>query len=218
MRFLFYLCLFFLLTTAGTSFGWFLACNKPFDPEIITLKGDTVFIAPEPVSVIGLKEFPDKPKKSWGKERTTHKVKKGETVYGIATRTYGIPIPTLMAWNRLQNEQIKAGQVLKIGTLHERDSARQAYKSDSLYTYEKQLSDSSVKISVLTQSKGEVTYQSIKYELLAVKQRNRLFLGVGYDGTVSAMGAYEMKNGWLTTLGYNPTFGSLQFGVLKRIK
>lgn len=221
-RILFYTCVVLLLSTALTSFGWFLACNKPCDPEIITLKGDTVFIAPEPVSVIGLQDVPLK--KSWFrqviplKEKTTHKVKRGETLYGIATRTYGIPVSALMSMNKLTSDTLKSGYTLTIGTSEQRDSIRKSLKSDSLYTYEKTLNDSSVKITVLTQSKDEVLYQSIKYELKAVKQKNRLFIGLGYDGTVSGMGAYELKGGWLTTLGYNPTFGSVQFGVMKRIK
>lgn len=223
MRILSYIVAFLLIALCITSGGWWLCCNKPCDPEIITVKGDTVFIAPEPVNVIGLQEFPDlKPKHGLfkRKERTTHTVKYGETLYGLSTRKYGIPVAAMIALNGLKSDQLTEGQTLKIGTAAERDSIRKSYHADSLYTYEKQYGDSAIKISVYTQSTGPMLSQSIRYELTATKPRNRLFIGVGYDAMtgVSALGAYELKTGWLTTAGYNPTFGSVQLGVLKRIR
>ncbi len=216
-----------LISTVLTSFGWYLSCNKPCDPEIITVKGDTVYLKPEPVSVISLNEKSDTNHQKGGllsglyRKVNYHKVKKGETIYGIATRGYGIPAISLMQLNGLTSDTIQPNQKLYVGTPEQRDSIRQSLKSDSLYTYEKEFGDKAVKGRVITQSTGPMLSQSIYWESRADKPRNRLFVGGSVDRlrTLSAIGAFELKSGIMVT-GQVGVIGTnnVQIGVLKRIK
>src|SRR5690606_644924 len=45
--------------------------------------------------------------------RTTHKVKKGETL-GVIARKYGVSISQLKQWNGLRSDRIQLGQTLKL--------------------------------------------------------------------------------------------------------
>lgn len=216
IRILFYTCLFLLLSTALTSFGWYLACNKPCDPEIVQVKGDTVYIQPEAIGqVIPLQEdtvkqaIPFIKRIFGGNERDKrHKVKEGQNLYRIGL-AYNLTAEELRIANKLENYDIKAGQWLTIP---------KKTIQDTVYTYEKSFSDSAVKGTVWTQSFGPILSQSIKWESLAIKPKNRLFGGLGMDdrNRIYGMGAYEMKSGWLVTGAVGD--GRYQFGVLKRIK
>lgn len=216
-----YVILFLLLSTAISSFGWYLSCNKPCDPEYVMVPGDTVFIRPKPESVISLTDTV-KPVKKRGKEVTVHKVRRGETIYGIATRTYNIPISALMEINHLTDANIEAGQELYIGTAQQRDSIRRSYGSDSLYTTRKEFGDKNVKGVVITQSFGPVLYQSVDWEGLMEKPRSRIYAGGGLDDmrNVSAKGMFIPKAG---RFAYTIDYGILgekrfQAGVLYRLK
>lgn len=46
-----------------------------------------------------------------------HRVKKGETLFGIAKRTYDIDVADLKLWNRLNSNEISIGQNLIVGWL-----------------------------------------------------------------------------------------------------
>jgi len=209
-----------------TSLGWYLSCNKPCDPEYITVKGDTVFLQPEPISVISVNDKSDTiPKKGglmsfFSGKKNHHKVKEGENMYRIGLK-YGIPAITLQALNKRPNFDIKAGEWLYIGTPKERDSALAQLKADSIYTYEKEFGDKSVKGRVITQSTGPMLSQSIYFESLAEKPKNRLFLGGSIDRTrtLSGMAGYELKSGWLITGQYGVIgTNNVQIGVMKRLK
>jgi membrane-bound lytic murein transglycosylase D len=55
-------------------------------------------------------------KRSGGKVRVTHRVRKGETLYSIANR-YNVYVKQLRAWNFLdKNDVLRTGQKLKIYT------------------------------------------------------------------------------------------------------
>lgn len=215
-----------LISTVLTSFGWYLSCNKPCDPEIITVKGDTVYLKPEPVSVIAISDNVNTTPPKQGilsvfhRKVNYHKVKEGENMYRIGLK-YGIPAITLQAFNKRSTFDIKAGEWLYIGTPKERDSALAQLKADSIYTYEKEFGDKAVKGRVITQSTGPMLSQSIYWESLADKPRNRLFVGGSVDRlrTLSAMGAFELKSGIMVT-GQVGVIGSnnVQIGILKRIK
>lgn len=70
------------------------------------LEQDLVEFAPKPVSKP--KPTPAKPKPV-----ATHKVAKGETLWGIATK-YKVTVPNLKAWNGLKSDTIAVGKVLKV--------------------------------------------------------------------------------------------------------
>ena len=211
-RVLLYISLFLLLSTAVTSFGWYLSCNKPCDPEIIEVKGDTVFIQPTPIAVTP-PDSAKKPKQGFIARifhKDEHKVKEGENLYRIGLK-YGLTAEELRLANKLQNYDIKAGQWLKIPAPSSRDT---------VYTYAKEFGDSTVKGTVYTQSYGAILSQSVTWESLAYKEKNRLFMGASLDDkrNLHGMGAYEFKSGWMVTGQIGVFDRSYQVGVLKRFK
>jgi len=209
-RILFYTCLILLLSTALTSFGWYLSCNKPCDTEYITVKGDTVYINPEPVNGWDYRSLKTKNgviARLLG-HKGEHKVKEGQNLYRIGL-AYNLTAEEIRLANNLKNYDIKAGQWLKIP---------EKTIKDTVYTYQKEFGDSAVKGTVWTQSYGKILSQSVEWKTSLIKPKNRIFGGVtvGEFRHVGLVGAYELKSGWLLT-GQVGT-GGYQVGVLKRLK
>lgn len=205
VRILFYTCLILLLSTALTSFGWHLACNKPCDPEIIITQGDTVYIQPEPVWVMNPFKSKILPQ---GNPRVGHKVKKGENLYRIGLK-YGLTAEELRLANKLSTYDIKAGQRLTIPKPSEKDT---------VYTYHKEFGDSTVKGSVWTQSYGPILSQSVEWKTSLIKPKTRLFGGVSLDdqNRINGIGAIELKSGFMITGQFGQS--GYQIGFLKRLK
>lgn len=224
VRILFYTCLFLLLSTALTSFGWYLACNKPCDPEIIITQGDTVWIKPEPIAVFpvtnnsnisnisnyssGFSNLFKSKILPQGNPRVGHKVKKGENLYRIGLK-YGITAEELRLANKLANYDIKTGQRLTIPKPSEKDT---------VYTYHKEFGDSTVKGSIWTQSYGPILSQSVEWKISLIKPKTRLFGGVSLDdqNRLNGIGAIELKSGFMITGQFGQS--GYQVGFLKRLK
>jgi hypothetical protein len=185
------------------------------------VKGDTVWIQPEPVSVIAISDKkPEEKKTLFNRKVYYHKVKEGENMYRIGLK-YGIPAITLRDFNKRPNFDIKAGEYLYYGTPKERDSALVKLKADSIYTYDKEYAENGIKGRVITQTTGPMLSQSVFWENLAEKPKNRLYLGGSVDRyrTLSGMAGYELKSGWLITGQYGIIgTNNVQIGVLKRLK
>lgn len=206
VRILFYTCLILLLSTALTSLGWYLSCNKPCDPEIIITEGDTVWIKPEPVWVMN--PFKDKVIPAKRAENKRHKVRTGENLYRIGLK-YGLTAEELRLANKLANYDIKAGQRLTIPKPSEKDT---------VYTYHKEFGDSTVKGSVWTQSYGPILSQSVEWKTSLIKPKTRLFGGVSLDdqNRLNGIGAIELKSGFMITGQFGQS--GYQIGFLKRLK
>lgn len=205
VRILFYTCLILLLSTALTSFGWYLSCNKPCDPEIIITEGDTVYIQPEPIWVMNPFKSKILPQ---GNPRVGHKVKKGENLYRIGLK-YGLTAEELRLANKLANYDIKAGQRLTIPKPSEKDT---------VYTYHKEFGDSTVKGSIWTQSYGPILSQSVEWKTSLIKPKTRYFGGVSLDdqNRLNGIGAIELKSGFMITGQFGQS--GYQIGFLKRLR
>lgn len=59
-----------------------------------------------------------------------HKVEKGETLYGLAKRTYNLEIAQLKTWNRLNSNEISIGQNIIVGWIYSNTGYAQNAVSD----------------------------------------------------------------------------------------
>ena len=64
-------------------------------------------------------------------EWKTHKVKRGESLYGLA-RQYGTSVENLRQWNDLTGDRIMIGQVLKVGQEASEDPVHVVVRGDNL--------------------------------------------------------------------------------------
>jgi len=70
--------------------------------------------APEPADTADVKPVVEQTTKVvWEDQWKTHKVKKGETLKGVASK-YGVSSSDVKKWNKLKSSSLKAGQSLKI--------------------------------------------------------------------------------------------------------
>lgn len=219
---LLYTSLILLISTAATSFGWYLACNKPCDPEYIMVKGDTVYLNPEPIASIVPDTSVKKPKGFRGSKVGKWLGFSQDIIYRIsgerdnlyqASIKHGVTVAEIMAYNHMTSDIVHIGDEIKIPP--------KTAITDTVYTYQKDFGDSTVKGTIYTQSPCKIISQSVVWESLVKPPKNRIFCGVQIDNlrNLSGMGALELKSGWMVT-GSVGVFGdkSYQVGVMKRLR
>lgn len=195
-----------ILLCLAAGIGWWLESLKECPDVPIIAKGKTEVYTPKPDEVVSSKKenLPKKSKirkvidKARGLENW-HTVKKGETVYGLATRIYGISVPSILAFNNLKNANIEAGQRLYIGTPAQRDSIREQMSRDSLYKYNVPFGDSTtIKGNAYIESRDSIEYIDISWELLGKYQpKNTIGFGGswGSDRNINGLVMYRTKKG-----------------------
>lgn len=216
IRVLCYIIAFLLIGICFTSGGWYLCCNRPCDPEYVMVKGDTVYIKPEPIAIIPPGNIPisEKPQKgvfSLFKKQspdTLYKVRQGDNLYRIGLK-YGLSAEELRLANKLSTYDIKRGQWLAIP---------KRTIQDSVYTYHKEFGDSVVRGEVWTQSTGQILSQSVSWSVKLPAKKTRYYLGGSTDGLgLSGFGAVQLKSGLMIT-GQAGLNGTYQVGILKQIR
>jgi LysM repeat protein len=116
--------LFSLARFYGLELEEFLYYNPAFKDRLPAIM-DTVHI-PIPKKAILPYRYPDYAR--WKVAPLFYTAQKGETLYQIARRTFGVPVDSLLHHNPLQSEQLQPGDVLFIGWLSTKgipDSIRQ---------------------------------------------------------------------------------------------
>jgi len=64
-----------------------------------------------------------------------HTVEKGETLYGIAKREYGMDLNQVKSWNNMYNDELSVGQDLIVGWVYSDTSASAVFDNNSSNTY-----------------------------------------------------------------------------------
>jgi len=116
--------LFSLARFYGLELDEFLYYNPAFKDRLPAI-ADTLQI-PVPKKAILPYRYPDYAR--WKVAPLYYTAQKGETLYQIARRTFGVPVDSMLHYNPLQSEQLQPGDVLFVGWLSTKgipDSIRQ---------------------------------------------------------------------------------------------
>lgn len=219
-RVLLYISLFLLLSTAVTSFGWYLSCNKPCDPEIIykTIEAKADWTRPTYIPT-AIDTNPKVPKQGLiskvihGNHPGKHIVKKDQNLYRISLM-YGVPVVDIMAANGLTSTNIEVGQPLII--------PNPTTKRDSMYTAQIDTTINGTDVQISTQGPCPPDIISLQFLNKTLQPAWHLYGGVGLNDrrVLSAKGMFIPKKGRVAYTADYSILGEKSFeaGIMYQLK